>query len=189
MKHIHWFYLAVAFLAVDAGIVFHLRSSSLENSTNPEVRNDLTISAKTSLTPEIWKALDESPHMTIYSLDPNDRPSYGRAPGDNTLQGYTVLGKTAIPDVATRQHIVSNLREAIAASGGAYACFNPRHGIRVMRDAITYDLVICFECQAVHAFVNNVDIASTPLNGSSQVLDAILSAAHIPLPPSSQGTN
>jgi hypothetical protein len=47
------------------------------------------------------------------------------------------------------------LKKSVAESKGAAAdCFNPRHGIRVIYDGKTNDLVICFQCFQVLVYQN-----------------------------------
>ena len=93
--------------------------------------------------------LEQADHFELLSLDP--RPQWEPAEGD--FHRYKVLGTAVIEDAETRKKIVSAFKRAVAENQGIVAaCFNPRHGIRVIRNEKQADFVICFECAHVQVF-------------------------------------
>ena len=61
-------------------------------------------------------------------------------------------------------------------------CFNPRHGIHVVRGETVHDLVICFECLQVEVFENGQPAKGFLVSDSPQsVFEDALRAANVPL--------
>lgn len=120
--------------------------------------------------------------MTLYSVHPDrEKP---QSPEDRRFHGYPILGETDVGESTARQRVAREIQEAVAASdGGASMCFNPRHGIRVTREAKTLDFLICFECDAIYIFDGEVRIDSSALHGSGAIINGILHAAGIPIAP------
>ncbi|WP_425613916.1 hypothetical protein NA78x_003761 [Anatilimnocola sp. NA78] len=126
-------------------------------------------------------ALTDAESMVLYSLDPDfrakgskDRPQFC---------GWSVLGKTAIRDASVREELVATLREATANNPGLVAaCFNPRHGLRLVKGDKTVDLVICFECFSAQIFVDDKPVGGFLTTHSPRAaFDAPLTAAGIPI--------
>ncbi len=79
-------------------------------------------------------------NVTLYSLKPDRKIG-----GNEIFHGFTVLKKTKI-DSSNKQFLLKrSLTNGMIGSQGA-ACFNPRHGLRIVDGEKTVDLVICFEC-------------------------------------------
>ena len=72
------------------------------------------------------------------------------------FHSFKILGKTTITSVEDRRRPFSALNRGNAESSGFVAwCFNPRHGMRASDHGRTADLVICFECLQVVAYLND----------------------------------
>src|SRR6476469_10764945 len=96
-------------------------------------------------TKEALEAFDKVTEFDLYSLDPAKESKEG-------FHGWAILGKTAVTgELATkvRDSVKKGIGENKDAKG---ACFNPRHGIRIVREKQTYDLVICFQCLQIYIF-------------------------------------
>ena len=85
----------------------------------------------------------------LFSLDPNSRKPTG-----DTFHGWKVLGSMALKSSATRRTFVDALRVGANEWPEMYAgCFIPRHGLRFKGGESDLDLVICFECASMLAYV------------------------------------
>ena len=124
-------------------------------------------------------ALRHADRYELLSLDP------GRLtrPVPDHFHGWRVLGRTTIDDDATRAQLNEALRAGARENRGAAAgCFNPRHGIHVVRDGTSYDLVICFECLQVQVFEAGQPAEGFLVSESPQpAFDHVLRAAGVPL--------
>lgn len=68
-----------------------------------------------------------------------------------------VLGTAEVTDAALRDRLLALVERGIEASDGRVAaCFDPRHGISVTVDGEVTDLLICFECHSMAAWVGGV---------------------------------
>lgn len=140
------------------------------------------------------KTLENSEQFTLYSLDPcsiyaiaTDNPKEDHEPKPNTtlkekFHRYTVLGKTRIVDSAIKARLIRALYGGIDEGGSAgIICFNPRHGIRVVRGEQTVDLLICFECQKIYAYTNSSSGRAYTSGSPQKIFDSTLVDAKIPL--------
>jgi hypothetical protein len=124
-------------------------------------------------------ALQQADHYELLSLD----PSRVTEPPPGHFHGWRILGRTTISDSATRMKLNEALRAgARENSDTAAACFNPRHGIRAVRDGKAYDVVICFECLQAQVFEAGQQGESFLVSESPQpAFDDVLRAAGVPL--------
>jgi hypothetical protein len=128
------------------------------------------------------KALFEKAEaVELYSLDPG--ADVKEAPdAKHGFHGWKILGKTTVKDAKTRKKIVAAMYQGLEASDGTAAkCFNPRHGIRVMADGKTVDVVICFECLQVQFHVGDASKTETTTDTPQKVFDEVLRDAGVPL--------
>ena len=120
-----------------------------------------------SLMPEQgWNALIKGTDCVVYSLDPDLDFKYGNQnkTGIRTFQGWKVLNELR-PTMATRYELAESLaRASMPLNVVPVDCFNPRHGIRSMRNGKTYDFVICFQCNSYHVYVDSNLAAMVPLS-------------------------
>jgi hypothetical protein len=110
-----------------------------------------------------------------------------KIPPVGAFHDYPVLGSTRITDASARQKLVAAFYRGATAKTEAARCFNPRHGIRATGEGRTVDLLICFECGQVRAYVAGEMTASFRIARSPQpLLDQILRDAGVPLPSPAQ---
>ncbi|MBL8803929.1 MAG: hypothetical protein JNN27_18135 [Planctomycetes bacterium] len=97
--------------------------------------------------------LDGAARVELYALRPE--PARLAPAGDRTREfhGYEVLGEAALTDPALATQLARLISRGVAENDGSAAlCFNPRHGVRVVRDGHTLDLVICYECMQIYVY-------------------------------------
>jgi hypothetical protein len=127
-------------------------------------------------------ALGKGEKFELFSLSPEHFTEDKRPP--NHFHGWEVLGSTKVEKADVRKQLVAALKKAAAENDGvAAACFNPRHGIRVVQEDKTIDLVICFECYSTTVYVDDVRKDSFLLTDSAKAaFDKVLQNAKVPLP-------
>ena len=137
--------------------------------------------ADDSKIPEPARAvLDRATQFVVYSLEPSQSEG-GNLP--DGFHGWKVLGKTVVKDAEARKQVVSALARGVEENDGSKPdCFEPRHGIRAVQDGKTLDLVICFQCLQVKAYVGEKADRGFLTKGSPQpVFDKVLKDAGVPL--------
>jgi hypothetical protein len=124
-----------------------------------------------------WNALNDADRYELLSLNPHL--------SESDYYGHEILGQTLIQDAAVRERLNNALQAGVRASDGrAYACFNPRHGIRVTHAGVVTDFLICFECRQVQVWRGDQEIAHFLVSDSPQaVFDDVLKSADVPLAP------
>jgi hypothetical protein len=126
-----------------------------------------------------WECLRHPQQMVLYSIDP-DLADPGT--NSNVFHEHRILGQTSVTTATDRATIDSAVRRSVGSwLRRRYNCFNPRHGIRVTDGTTTYDFLVCFECQSMLLFSGEQQVAATGIRGSPTQLNAILSAANVPL--------
>src|SRR5437762_2765392 len=85
---------------------------------------------RTNKIPDAPRAiLEQAGQIELLSLDPARQKE---KPKDD-FHGWKVLGKTIVKDATVCQRLVAALKKGVRDNKGiAAACFNPRHGIRVV---------------------------------------------------------
>lgn len=69
---------------------------------------------------------------------------------------YPVGGKCQLKDKASQKELVDALFKGIDQWDGHRAsCFDPHHGLRVIKGKDKVDLVVCFECADIHIYKND----------------------------------
>jgi hypothetical protein len=157
----------------------------------------LTLSAVSgcgaSQPPEFTLAnLHDPEQLTLFSIDGRDP----EAPGDRRLgagvpksvgefHGYPVLGHIDVDDADLRNSLLAALRDGVARHPQEPAkCSWPRHGIRVVKNEMAVEYVICFECLQIQEFVAGNKPRYGLINPDVQsVFDKPLQDAGIPLAP------
>lgn len=86
--------------------------------------------------------------LEILALDPTSSKERGTVlPAERDFHGYAILGHAPLNDEATRSELVELVLRGVQESDGRVAaCFNPRHGIRAVKDGKVLDMLICYEC-------------------------------------------
>jgi len=101
-----------------------------------------------ALPESVLKTLSNANQLELLSLVPEPEKE---KPKDH-FHGYTVLGKTAVQDAATRKKVVDSLTRGMQGEINPAKCFEPRHGIRAVHDGKTLELVICFACKQFEVY-------------------------------------
>jgi hypothetical protein len=127
---------------------------------------------------EAADVLHASSKIILYSLEPWSLATTN----DNTLHGYKILGQVTLDgkDAATA---ITAFESSILKKKRHFTvlCFDPRHALRVMVNAQTYDFLLCYACGYLYVYRGDKIIATLDAGGSPNVLNALLTAAKIPL--------
>ncbi|TDU67221.1 hypothetical protein EI77_03423 [Prosthecobacter fusiformis] len=114
-----------------------------------------------------------------------------KVPPSQEFHEYPILGQLDMKETDKLRYVIKALDVAGQNwAGGVAGCFSPRHGIRVMKDGKTHDLVICYECSRAYLYVDGQDagtlhFATTPqFQATPYPLDGILRRADIKRAPS-----
>ena len=70
------------------------------------------------------------------------------------FHGYLVLDVAELPVPEQAQVLHAVWEGADARNGGQYQCFEPWHGISARLDHHTYDLLICYHCAQIYAYID-----------------------------------
>lgn len=128
----------------------------------------------------VSETFGKATEFELYSLDPSKESKEG-------FHGWTILGKTSIKGELAqkvRAAIEKGVSENTGTKGG---CFNPRHGIRIVREKKVYDMVICFQCQQIYVYEGDKDIDFALTSDSpAELLNKVLTDAKVPLPEQKQ---
>jgi hypothetical protein len=99
--------------------------------------------------------------VCLYSLDPTDRSSPGTIDHPSSedpfiprFHEWLVLGDTLIRDTLPLRQSLEEIDRAYERSTIEFACFQPRHALRIETAGHTHDLVICYECASAQIFVD-----------------------------------
>jgi len=97
--------------------------------------------------------------MILYSIDgTEDEPTITGLTPDQILHGYPILGQVDLTGTDTGKQLADLIElQQYESSGSMYKCFWPRHALRVVRDGITTDYIICFECRQYEWYSNLSD--------------------------------
>jgi hypothetical protein len=133
----------------------------------------------------------EPDQLVLYSIDLQTwaevdfNPAAAEATG-KLLDGYPVLGKVPITDLAQRRQVLSAIRRAVRKPPPGKACFVPRHALRAVKGNEIVDMVICFECGNYKHYQGGrlVSAFTPPISSDAEPLfDKILTDAGVPLAP------
>jgi hypothetical protein len=151
-----------------------IASLAIENPADPVKENKLP--------PEAEQALGAPGKVTLYSLEPWDRPT----PGDKTLRNVKVLGQTEL-DEGRGAKAIAKLKAAVSGWDGMMsAYFDPSYALRVTAKEHTYDFLLCYECHLLAVYQDDQLLTTLGASGSPKVLNELLSAAKLPLSKSAE---
>lgn len=87
----------------------------------------------------------------ILALDPTPVKARTSAlPAERDFHGHEILGHAPLNDDLVRSELVELVLRGIQESDGTVAaCFEPRHGIRAVKEGKVLDMLICYECLQV----------------------------------------
>lgn len=122
------------------------------------------------------QVLEQSQQFTLLSLNPSPATFEKEA-----FHGFGVLGKTEVAEAKKRASLIAALDDGIARAQESAACFNPRHGIRVVRDKKTVELVICFECMNFYVYANGNKSGGGISRDPQALFDRVLAEAGVPV--------
>ncbi|MCC9641627.1 hypothetical protein LOC71_05025 [Rhodopirellula sp. JC740] len=119
-------------------------------------------------------ALRDGSAFQLLSLDPN---YLGTKQRPNDFHNWNALGSTPVSSVDRAKLAELLIASAPENPGAIAACFNPRHGIRVVHNSQHYDFVICFECLQIYWYIDDdaqptILISESPLPAFNDVLRA-----------------
>lgn len=126
--------------------------------------------------------VDDVKQLELYSLAPRGKDDSEPKQTQETFHGWRVLGKTTIPDSRLQSKISRKLTEGLESQhGGRAACFEPHHGLRIVTDEGTTDMVICFMCDQVNIYhpdgrFEDLLMSYAPM----EVLDQVLKENKVP---------
>jgi hypothetical protein len=131
----------------------------------------------------VQAVLDKADSIDLLSLDPSDRREKQVNFVQAEFHGWTVLGQTTLKG-DDRKAILEAIARGIKESDGSVApCFIPRHGVRATADGKTVDLVICFQCLQIQAFLGDQRSGGAlTTRGPLPAFDKALKDAKVPLP-------
>jgi hypothetical protein len=87
--------------------------------------------------------------LYLLSLDPGDDIP-DKKPTRGLFHEFGILGKVEITSVQEKTNLLAALARGVRDDRAAMAsCFRPRHGLSIVDNSTTNDLVICFECGTV----------------------------------------
>ena len=116
--------------------------------------------------------------MTFYRLDGDHYPGDPVPPGATLLNGYSVIKACQVDDRRIREEILGAFDAGIADHRGGVPvdCFRPRHAIRIVRDGVTIDYLICFQCSNWMSWKDGIpdgggDTSDSPLATFDRILD------------------
>jgi hypothetical protein len=135
--------------------------------------------------PGPFRSLDDDDQITLFSIDGRPKPIRGPGLNGEEFRGYPVLGKIEIRSPNQRLTIIEELMRAYRKRPRQGAmCFNPRHGIRIVRGGTTTEFVICFECSWFDEYTENGHKTKRTISHDAEpFLDRVLTDAGIPLAP------
>jgi hypothetical protein len=131
---------------------------------------------------KVLAILKQAEQIELISVDPYLRID---AKQPDSFHGWKLLGQTTIKDAEQRKKLLTAYEEGVTIKvAGVAKCFEPRHGIRVVHDGKTIDLVICFSCIRVLVYSGEEQQGSFQIEESPRaVFDQLLKDAKVRLPP------
>lgn len=130
---------------------------------------------------EVREAFEKATEFDLYSLDPDRQGK--KSDKDTLFHDWKVLGKTTLKGDDAKKVRAAIDKGRKDSDGSVAACFNPRHGVRIVQDKKTIDLVICYECHSATIYEGDKRIGSfLTARSPSPILNKVLTDAKIPLP-------
>ena len=137
--------------------------------------------SKKSLPANAFRALANATNVTLYSLEPD--AAYTNTNDSKGFHGYPILGKTELVN-ADAKKATSAFHDAIFVGKHIpnLCGFYPHHALRLTADGHTYDYMLCYTCGNMQVDEDGKPIAFLDTTaGSPEILNALLTAAHVPL--------
>jgi hypothetical protein len=117
--------------------------------------------------------------FVLYALDPTAGIGYD-VNTDKIFHGFRILGKADVTATKDKNALLSSLASGVRGSDGMVAaCFNPRHGIQLVKGKVFYDFVICFECRSVKVYGFNKGQGFLTTETPTKVFNGFLEKYHL----------
>ena len=135
--------------------------------------------------PTVLSKLAKAKSIQLLSLDPSVEKEKDDA---KSFHGWKVLGATTVIDmkkIKTKTQVLNAIFKGVKDSNGEIAkCFIPRHGIAAVVDKESIELVVCFQCLRIEAYVDGKPATKTIATtaNAGPVLNRILLEAKVTLP-------
>src|SRR5436190_7789418 len=139
------------------------------------VFRDSRASEDSSLPPDVAKALASADRVELYSLE----PWFDEDTKEAKWHGYVLLGHTTLS--GDKAKLAVREFESTIKGADSSACFEPRHGLRVESAGHAYDLLLCYQCDALALYVDDKFVRKYGAHGSPKVLNKLLGEAKVPL--------
>jgi hypothetical protein len=169
------------------GTVFGLAAATIfflasENGKLEHARAADTPSGFDTLSKETRAILDKSEKLILISIEPDPVVRDAKTRTKGNFHNYPVLGQTEIKDEKRKGQLLSALYGAAHEYRGLLpGCFIPRHGIIAVAGTNRVELLICFECQIVHEFVNSNESRCLIHDSPREIFNSTLAEAGVPL--------
>jgi hypothetical protein len=141
----------------------------------------VTSESRPKLPSDVLEALHNAEKFELISLEPE---SYFASleKSKERFHDWVVLGSVEITDDATRERLTTAFIQNASEGEHEVACWEPRHGLRVVHAGRTLELLICFKCEFVHVHfggdvIHRFQIADSP----QPVFDEVLRKANVKL--------
>lgn len=114
-----------------------------------------------SLVAEVQRAFDEAESVELLSLDPRWQSTFDMKWFQDSWLGYDILGSTSLRGEDKRQAL-ARLWKGVDAGSPTAPCFEPRHGLRTQVNGRSYELMICFQCSIIRAYIDGKKLSVFP---------------------------
>jgi hypothetical protein len=113
--------------------------------------------------------------LYLYSLDPLKRQEVVHD-DPNVFYGFPILGKVEIRPFGEKEALLKAFIQGVKESNGVVAaCFEPRHGLRMIQGDQKTDFVICYTCLSIDVYgfgsVHGFPTSGSPVTIFNQFLD------------------
>ena len=130
--------------------------------------------------PPARAAMRNADSFELLSLNPEHRRK------DAAFHGFAVLGRATVSDQAARRRLYNALQSGARWGTLPASCFDPRHGIHMVSNGKTIDLLICFHCGQAQVWQDDRLVTYFTISGSPEpVFDQALRDAGLPVAPKS----
>lgn len=140
---------------------------------------------KQTVPDDAWRALRSPSRVVLYSIDPRRnfplRPVRDHSSiKSESFHDHDILG--SVPLDGYQAAAAKIFRHALVWPFGMQInCFDPRHALRVESGGHVYDFLVCFECDGILVFRDDVEIFQGTTAGSPGTLNTLLKQANVPL--------
>lgn len=143
-------------------------------------RNAQSRRIERALPQDVQILLDKGPKFFLYALQPARLPEIDLKTQPN-FHGYPIIGQTPVRATPFRQDLLAAIRAGLGKKSEA-GCFEPKYGIRVVRNKKAVDLLISFNCEQMEVD-DDRGVHRISIDASAQsVFNHIMAELDVPLP-------